>query len=96
MENLSFCPFVAPPRQPSSYPVTKTLLNLITVGDSAYEMEAAEQASSRFEKRFLKTVRLRDKPRGEQLLKEVRLVYSRLSELFCCPKNMSIKLQPKR
>lgn len=71
------------------------LVNLVSVGDSTYEMDAADQASRRFERRFVKTIRLREKPRCEQLTKQLKLIHSKLVEVFTAPKNMSIKLQPK-
>ncbi len=69
---------------------------MISVGDSNYEMEAADQSTRRFDRRFLKTVRLREKPRGDQLLKQLKLVNSRLNEVFSSPKSLTIRLQPKQ
>jgi phosphoglycolate phosphatase-like HAD superfamily hydrolase len=74
----------------------QTLVNVVSVGDSVYEMEAAEQASRRFDRRLVKTIRLREKPRGEQLCKQLKLVSSKLSEVFGSHKSLTIKLQPKQ
>jgi len=71
-------------------------MNMLSIGDSSYEIEAADISTRRFEKRFIKTIKLREKPRGEQLLKQLKLVGSKLNELFSSPKTLTIRLQPKQ
>ena len=74
----------------------ETLVNVVSVGDSTHEMEAAEHCTRRFDKRFVKTIKLREKPRADQLLKQLRLISGKLPEVFASPKSLTIRLQPKK
>jgi hypothetical protein len=70
-------------------------LNLVCIGDSRYEMEAADRASACFEKRFVKTVKLKEKPQLEELSKQLLLVEESLRDLVRQTKSMSIRLEKK-
>ncbi len=70
-------------------------LNLVCIGDSRYEMEAADRATTSFEKRFVKTVKLKEKPQLEELRKQLLLVEERLRDLMRQTKSLTIRLEKK-
>jgi hypothetical protein len=48
-----------------------------------------------FEKRFVKTIKLKEKPRMDDLIKELHLVEEKLRELIKQTKSLAIKLEKK-
>jgi hypothetical protein len=58
-------------------------------------MEAAEKSTVEFEKRFVKTIKLKEKPKIDDLCKEIQLVEEKLRELIKQTKSLAIKLEKK-
>jgi hypothetical protein len=77
------------------YTDTNLVTNLISLGDSPNEMEAAYILASRFGKAFVKTVKFRENPRPSELNKQLTLVIKQFDSIFSSVKNLSIKVDKK-
>lgn len=71
----------------------KVPTNLIAVGDSFIEMEAAYSFASNYKQCFIKTVKLRDSPTLKQMLKQLELIYSELPGIVCLQQSTTISVQ---
>lgn len=56
----------------------KLVTNLICIGDSNIEMEAAHSLSKEFEHSLVKTIKFRENPKPEELIKQQELVHERM------------------
>ena len=68
------------------------ITNLICVGDSNIEMDAAHTLGKEFSQSIVKTIKFRENPKPEELIKQQDLVTSKLKEIYDNPKNLTIKL----
>lgn len=66
--------------------------NLVCIGDSNIEMEAAHSLSKEFEHSLVKTIKFRENPKPEELIKQQELVFERMREIFESTKNLTIRL----
>jgi len=57
------------------------LTNLVAIGDSAFEMDAAHAMGDRFARAVVKTVKLQPQPRPQDLLAELGLLFGRLEHI---------------
>lgn len=67
--------------------------NLVAIGDSNVEMEASKQLALKFPRALLKTVKFRENPSPDELIKQLTLVYQKLPEIFSNVKNLTIRLE---
>ncbi len=75
---------------------TRLITNMICLGDSFIEMEAAHMLASKFSQAFVKTVKFRENPQAEELNKQLLLVGDQFDALYSVVKNMTIKVEKKR
>lgn len=80
-------------RTPSS---TQLVTNLMCIGDSNIEIEAAHSLSHEFEHILVKTIKFRENPKPEELIKQQELVHDRMREIFESTKNLTIRLERKQ
>jgi len=73
------------------HPVT----NLIAVGDSDYEMDAARAMASQFPRAVVKTVKFKPTPMALDLLRELELLREKLNEIVEAGINLQIQLDRK-
>lgn len=66
------------------------------MGDSTIEGEAADHLSQFFAERLLKTIKMRENPSPEELIKQLQLIYHSFDEIHGATKNLTIKLEKKR
>ena len=59
-------------------------------------MKAGEILALSFDKSLLKTVKFRENPRIEELIKQQDLLLRKLEEIVSTPKNLTIRLERKR
>jgi hypothetical protein len=71
------------------------ITNLICLGDSIIEMEAAHILASRFTHAYIKTVKFRESPKPEELLKQLGLVIDQFDRIYSAIKNLTIKVDKK-
>lgn len=69
--------------------------NIIALGDSMMEMDAAHHLAMRFQKSLIKTVKFREFPRPNELVKQLNLVINKFDEICNSVKNLTIKLEKK-
>jgi hypothetical protein len=69
--------------------------NLICLGDSFIEMEAAHILASKYEQAYIKTIKFRESPKPEELHKQLLLVADQFSTIFSVVKNLTIRVEKK-
>lgn len=71
------------------------ITNLIAVGDADYEMEAAHVLGQQFPNSLIKTVKLKERPSAEELMKELDLVTPKFQLMVERALSMKIRLERK-
>jgi len=71
----------------------KALTNIICVGDSMVEIEASKSLASKFDKCFLKSIKFRENPKPEEIIKQLKLVNSQLGDIYSAAKSLSINVE---
>ena len=73
-----------------------TITNMISFGDSTFEMEAASafaESSPNPNNCFLKLIKLKESPTFDELKSELDVVLAQYDKIFCSVKNLKIKLE---
>lgn len=70
--------------------------NIIVLGDSLIEMEAAYVLGKNFDKCFVKTIKLKDAPSPSQLLKQLNLLSVDLSKIVRLHATIAISVQKQK
>lgn len=74
---------------------TALVTNLICLGDSIIEMEAAHILASKFNHAFIKTIKFREAPKPDELIKQLNLVSDQFDGIFSAIKNLTIRVEKK-
>lgn len=74
---------------------TSIITNIIACGDSRIEMEAARHIAKLFTTAFIKTVKFKETPTPEELIKQLNLVIQKLDHISTAPRNLTIRLERK-
>jgi hypothetical protein len=74
---------------------TDLVANIICMGDSIIEMEAAHVLASKFSQAFIKTIKFREAPKPEELVKQLSLVSEQFSTIYSSVKNLTIRVERK-
>jgi len=74
---------------------TNLVTNLLCLGDSVIEMEAAHILASKFSHAYIKTIKFRECPKPEELHKQLNLVIDQFSIIFSAIKNLTIRVEKK-
>lgn len=69
------------------------ITNIIAMGDSMMEIDAAHHLSQKFSKSLIKTVKFREYPKPNELVKQLNLVILKFEEIVNSPKNLTIRLE---
>lgn len=69
------------------------ITNIVAIGDSQIEIDAAQTLSEQFKISCLKTVKLKEQPNLIELIRQVELIYNQLDDIVVCAKNLTIRLQ---
>ena len=69
--------------------------NILCFGDSIYEIEACQVFAAKFEKVFIKSVKFRENPNTEELIKELKLVKKKIEEIYSLNKSLKINVEKK-
>ena len=69
------------------------ITNLIAMGDSDYEMEAAKLFAGKSDRCLVKLVKLRDCPSFDELIRELEVINEKFGYIFSSFKNITIKLE---
>lgn len=74
----------------------KKVTNIICIGDSLLEIEAGRILASKFNKAFIKTIKFRDTPKLDELLKQLKLVSQKFGSIYSSIKNLTIRIEKKK
>ena len=69
------------------------ITNIIALGDSMMELDAAHHLAQKFKQAFIKTVKFREFPKPNELVKQLNLVIQKFDEIINSPKNLTIRLE---
>lgn len=69
--------------------------NIIALGDNQLEIDAAHHLAQKFDQALIKTVKFREFPRPNELVKQLNLVINRFEEMCTSAKNLTIRLEKK-
>ena len=70
--------------------------NIICIGDSLFEIEAGRVLASKFKEAFIKTIKFREAPKLDELLKQLKLVAKQFDTIYSSIKNMTIRIEKKK
>jgi hypothetical protein len=71
----------------------EAITNLVSVGDSTYELQAAKAMGSQFEKSFTKTVKLQENPTPQELSRQLELLAPKMENIVQRASNLTLKLE---
>ena len=74
----------------------KLVTNIICIGDSLFEMEAGRILASKFTEAFIKTIKFKEKPKLDELLKQITLVYHQFGTIYSSIRNLTIRVEKKK
>ena len=75
---------------------TASNINIICIGDSHIEMQAANALAAEFNTSYLKTIKFRESPKIEELIKQINLIAKNLKNIYEEKKNLSITVEKKK
>jgi hypothetical protein len=70
----------------------EAITNLIALGDNMFEIEAAYVLGAQFKSAFIKTVKFRQSPSTNELIKQIKLVTAQFELICTSPKNLTVRL----
>merc|ERR1719401_281322 len=74
---------------------SQIITNLISLGDSSFEMDAVHVMGKEFAQALVKTIKFRENPSPEELLKQLELVGQKLERIAENARNLKIGLERK-
>lgn len=74
---------------------TLYLTNIISIGDSQYEIDAAHVLGSNFRESYVKTIKLKANPNLKELLKQLTMIKMKFMDVFQLIKNLNMKVERK-
>ena len=69
--------------------------NMICLGDSLIELEAAKTLASQLNNSFVKTIKFKENPEFEDLIKQLNLINDKINYIYSKAKNLSITIEQK-
>ncbi len=72
------------------------ITNIICLGDSVFEMEAGRILASKFIHAVIKTIKFREKPKPEELNKQLNLVLHQFDSIYTSSKNLTVRVERKK
>lgn len=75
---------------------SEVITNLTSVGDSNYEMDATHIMAEKFSQALIKTIKLKENPSSEELLKQLELIVPKFEQIVDSARNMQIGLERKK
>ena len=74
----------------------KLVTNIICIGDSLFEMEAGRILASKFKEAFIKTIKFRETPKLDELIKQLKLVCNQFNSIYSSIKNLTIRVEKRK
>ena len=78
------------------YVDVKLVTNLICLGDSSFEIEAGRILASKFSEAFIKTIKFKEIPKLDDLIKQLNAVCNQFNYIYSTVKNLTIRVEKKR
>mmetsp|Transcript_22628 Transcript_22628/g.52842 ORF Transcript_22628/g.52842 Transcript_22628/m.52842 type:complete len:307 (-) Transcript_22628:89-1009(-) len=75
---------------------SQIITNLISLGDSNFEMDAVQVMGQQFSQALIKTIKFRENPYPEELLKQLELVSAKFERIVENARTLKIGLERKR
>ena len=72
------------------------MTNILVLGDSINEIEAGHTLGKQFSQALIKTMKFRENPRPEELIKQQMLVEEKFDDIYIMIKNLTIRLELKK
>jgi hypothetical protein len=69
------------------------LNNLLVIGDSNYEIDAAIKFGEQLKSGYTKTIKLTEKPCPQELVKQVKLILQQWDSILAQPRNLKIRME---
>ena len=70
--------------------------NIICMGDSTYEMEAAQGLSNKFTNGFIKAIKFKELPKIDELISQLNLILDKFNFIYSACKNWTITIDKKK
>ncbi len=70
--------------------------NIICMGDSTYEMEAAHGLANKFPEGFIKAVKFKELPKIDELISQLNLILDKFDFIYSACKNWTITIDKKK
>ena len=74
----------------------RLVTNIVCIGDSLFEIEAGRVLASNFNEAFIKTIKFKEAPKLDELIKQLNLVNLQFGVIYSGVKNMTIRVEKKR
>ena len=74
----------------------KLVTNILCLGDSLFEMEAGRILASQFKEAFIKTVKFREGPKLDELIKQLKLVVNQFDTIYSSAKSLTIRVEKRK
>lgn len=74
---------------------SEIITNLVSLGDSNFEMDAVHVMGKEFSQALVKTIKFRENPSPEELLKQLELVWQKFERIIENARNLKIGLERK-
>lgn len=74
---------------------TNLVTNIISIGDSTYEIEAAHVLGSSFKESYVKTIKFKANPTPKEMYKQLTMLQSKFGEIYSLVKNLNMKVEKK-
>lgn len=72
------------------------ITNILCLGDSVFEMEAGKILASNFIHAIIKTIKFMERPKPEELNKQLNLVLNQFNSIFSSYKNLTVRVEKKK
>ena len=72
------------------------ITNIICIGDSAFEMEAGRNLAANFIHAVIKTIKFKESPKPDELIKQLNLVLNQFNSIFISSKNLTVRVEKKK
>lgn len=74
---------------------SQVITNLVSVGDSFFERKAAQAVGREYDNTVIKTIKFREFPTPEELVKQQKLVCKEFEQIVGSPHNLRMKMKPQ-
>jgi len=74
---------------------SEVITNIICIGDQLTEIDAAYLLAQQFNRSIIKTIKFKERPKPDELVKEVRLVHDKLEGIYVALNHLKIRMEKK-